>query len=166
MTTLGTTKPQNYVRPTCPKVIISHSLIIIALDWRGTGTGGMIFAESYHHFPRFHLLDLAQQGNNSALMDVSLKTVIGPNCKPQNGCDENKLKAEYNMTGEDVSKLRSHAFKYVLDLDGNSFSARYLRLMRSGSLVFKVQRFSFNVLEAVSLIMIMRAGDCIRRILQ
>ncbi|KAJ6494383.1 glycosyl transferase family 90-domain-containing protein [Mycena sanguinolenta] len=83
------------------------------LYWRGTSTGGMI------------------------------AVFAEPYCGGlSSGCDREGIIAKYNMTSrgdprEDVCK-----FKYALDVDGETFSGRFLGLMHSGSLVFKAKYFN------------------------
>lgn len=55
------------------------------------------------------------------------------------GCVRAKVVEEYNITGEGAPREGVYEFKYAMDVDGTSFSGRFLGLLRSGSLVFKVR---------------------------
>ncbi|KAF7354593.1 CAP10 domain-containing protein [Mycena sanguinolenta] len=104
------------------------------LYWRGQSTGGWISGTNYHSFPRFKLIDIAR--GHAGLMDVAISTFYEWFCQ-LDGCDAARIKAEYNITGENAPREDVYRYKYVFDVDGNSFSGRYLGLLRSGSLVFK-----------------------------
>ncbi|KAJ7935547.1 glycosyl transferase family 90-domain-containing protein [Mycena leptocephala] len=52
-------------------------------------------------------------------------------------CDRNHIIAEYDINGPQSPKEDVYKYKYLLDVDGNTFSGRYLGLLKSGSLVFK-----------------------------
>ncbi|CAK5284241.1 unnamed protein product [Mycena citricolor] len=108
------------------------------LFWRGSSNGGHIFADNYHSFPRFHLIQLAR--NHSELIDARMTTFDGGHCTE--GCDRERVIAEYNITGkyEDLRELVLN-YKYLLDISGNTFSGRFLALLGSGSLVFKSNVF-------------------------
>ncbi|KAJ7259727.1 hypothetical protein C8J57DRAFT_1515089 [Mycena rebaudengoi] len=74
------------------------------------------------------------------LADLALTTFISENCaKPQ--CDEAAIKHEFNITGNKAPREDAYKYKYLLDVDGNTFSGRFLGLLRSGSLVFKMTAF-------------------------
>ncbi|KAJ7499924.1 glycosyl transferase family 90-domain-containing protein [Mycena latifolia] len=119
-----------------------------ALYWRGQSTGGWIRGDNYHGFARFRLLDIARahahahpptNTNAEPLFDVALSALYTWFC--QDGCDADAIRAEYNITEAGATPREAgYAYKYVLDLDGNAFSGRYLGLLRSGSLVFKADR--------------------------
>ncbi|KAJ7043983.1 glycosyl transferase family 90-domain-containing protein [Mycena alexandri] len=103
------------------------------LYWRGASNGGRIIGENYRLFPRFRLIDLARK--HAELMDVKMTTFVAGHCKE--GCDRERIVAEYNITGKVDSKNDVLQYKYALDVDGNTFSGRFLSLLKSGSLVFK-----------------------------
>ncbi|KAJ7175749.1 glycosyl transferase family 90-domain-containing protein [Mycena filopes] len=103
------------------------------LYWRGASNGGKIVGENYRVFPRFRLIQLARK--HPELMDVKMTTFVMGHCKE--GCDREKIVKEYNITGKVDSKHDVHQYRYLLDLDGNTFSGRFLSLLKSGSLVFK-----------------------------
>ncbi|KAF8169044.1 glycosyl transferase family 90-domain-containing protein [Mycena galopus ATCC 62051] len=106
------------------------------LYWRGQSTGGWISGSNYHSFPRFKLIDIARAHASLGLFDVAISALYEWFCQ-LDGCDAARIKAEYNITGEGAPREDVYRYKYVLDVDGNSFSGRYLGLLRSGSLVFK-----------------------------
>ncbi|KAJ7062767.1 glycosyl transferase family 90-domain-containing protein [Mycena amicta] len=111
------------------------------LYWRGQSTGGWISGTNYHSFPRFKLLDIARDPKNAPLMDVAVTAFYEHFCQ-LDGCDAASIKKEYNITGENVPREDVYGYKYVLDVDGNAFSGRYLGLLTSGSLVFKSTLFT------------------------
>jgi hypothetical protein len=47
-------------------------------------------------------------------------------------CDADAIGNAYNITGESVPREEAYQYKYLLDVDGNTFSGRYLGLLRSG----------------------------------
>lgn len=53
-------------------------------------------------------------------------------------CESEPIIEEYNIGSEGSPREDLYKYKYSLDVDGNTFSGRYLGLLRSGSLVFKV----------------------------
>jgi hypothetical protein len=97
-------------------------------------SGGRILHDNYHAFPRFRLIDIAR--THADIMDVAFSGFHDDLCGE--GCDGDAITKEYDFGGggarEDVYK-----YKYLFDTDGNSFSGRYLGLIRSGGLVFKVR---------------------------
>lgn len=81
---------------------------------------------------------LTRAGLNEALMDISLTGAV-INCEGE-VCQS--MKKEFNWK-ERMSSGPEGAgrYKYVLDVDGNGWSARFRRLMSSNSLVFKATIF-------------------------
>ncbi|KAF8204220.1 glycosyl transferase family 90-domain-containing protein [Mycena galopus ATCC 62051] len=108
------------------------------LYWRGMTSGGWVWGENYHAFPRFRLIDIGRKHRD--LMDVRLSGFHDGLCGEN--CDGNKIKAEYDIATSSSPREEVYKFKYVFDVDGNSFSGRYLGLLRSGSLVFKSTIFT------------------------
>ncbi|KAF7344144.1 CAP10 domain-containing protein [Mycena venus] len=102
------------------------------LYWRGTTTGGMIRGD-YHRYTRFRLMHIGSR--HPDLMDVRLTAIAEPHC--EEGCDREAVISAYNISGKGDPKEDVYGFKYALDVDGATFSGRFLGLMRSGSLVFK-----------------------------
>ncbi|KAJ7740516.1 glycosyl transferase family 90-domain-containing protein [Mycena metata] len=113
------------------------------LYWRGQSTGGWISGDNYHGFPRYKVLDIARTGKakEEAMMDVEISAFYEWFCQ-LDGCNATSIKTEYNITGEASAREDAYKYKYLLDLDGNSFSGRFLGLMKSGSLVFKSTLFT------------------------
>ncbi|KAJ6520507.1 glycosyl transferase family 90-domain-containing protein [Mycena sanguinolenta] len=108
------------------------------LYWRGMTSGGWVYGENYHAFPRFRLIDIGRK--HPDIMDVRLSGFHDSLCGEN--CDGEKIKVEYDIAQQSSSREDVYKFKYVVDVDGNSFSGRYLGLLRSGSLVFKSTVFS------------------------
>ncbi|KAJ6623262.1 glycosyl transferase family 90-domain-containing protein [Mycena sp. CBHHK59/15] len=105
--------------------------------WRGMSNGGMILGDNYHHFARFKLADMARK--HPDLMDVAITRFAETLC--EEGCDRDAVVAEYNITGDSQPREDLYRYKYAIDVDGTTFSGRYLGLLRSGSLVFKATIF-------------------------
>jgi len=107
------------------------------LYWRGMSNGGHIHKQNYRRFPRFRLIELAR--NHSDLIDARLTTFAATHCTED--CDGDAIVKEYGIEGPPAPREEVYRFKYLLDVDGNTFSGRYLGLLRSGSLVFKSTAF-------------------------
>ncbi|KAJ6579157.1 glycosyl transferase family 90-domain-containing protein [Mycena vulgaris] len=105
--------------------------------WRGMSNGGQIVGGNFHAFPRFKLIDLGRA--HPDIMDVAITRFAETLCLE--GCDRAAVVTEYNITGEAEAREDMYQFKYALDVDGTTFSGRYLGLLRSGSLVFKATVF-------------------------
>ncbi|KAJ7113278.1 glycosyl transferase family 90-domain-containing protein [Mycena crocata] len=105
--------------------------------WRGMSNGGQINGSNFHSFPRFRLVDLGRE--HPDLMDVAITTFAETLCLGD--CDRDAVIAEYNITGDGQAREDMYEYKYALDVDGTTFSGRYLGLLRSGSLVFKATVF-------------------------
>ncbi|KAJ7162448.1 glycosyl transferase family 90-domain-containing protein [Mycena filopes] len=101
--------------------------------WRGMSNGGMILGDNYRHFARFKAVDLARA--HPALMDVAITTFAETLCEA--GCDREAVIKEYNISEVGEPRENLYRYKYALDLDGTTFSGRFLGLLRSASLVFK-----------------------------
>ncbi|KAJ7175743.1 glycosyl transferase family 90-domain-containing protein [Mycena filopes] len=101
--------------------------------WRGMSNGGHIIGQNYHKFPRFRLVALAR--NHTDLIDAKMTRFAETHCTDD--CDRNHIIEEYDITGPQSAKEEIYKFKYLLDVDGNTFSGRFLGLLKSGSLVFK-----------------------------
>ncbi|KAJ7915958.1 glycosyl transferase family 90-domain-containing protein [Mycena leptocephala] len=112
------------------------------LYWRGKSNGGHIRGTNYHSFPRFRLMDLAALPENRAkgLFDVRITQWHESHCTDD--CDADAIRNAYKITGESVPREEAYQYKYLLDVDGNTFSGRYLGLLRSGGLVFKSTAFA------------------------
>ncbi|KAJ7083389.1 glycosyl transferase family 90-domain-containing protein [Mycena belliarum] len=108
------------------------------LYWRGMSSGGWVYDDNYHSFPRFRAVEIGR--NHTDLMDVAISAFHDSLCGEH--CDANAIKAEYGITGASSPREQVYKYKYLFDVDGNSFSGRYLGLLRSGSLVFKTTVFA------------------------
>ncbi|KAJ7087520.1 hypothetical protein C8R44DRAFT_893220 [Mycena epipterygia] len=113
------------------------------LYWRGKSNGGHIRGTNYQSFPRFRLIDLAARPENvqKGLFDVRMTGWHESHCTTDD-CDAEAIKKAYNISGEVVPREEAYQYKYLLDVDGNTFSGRYLGLLRSGGLVFKSTAFT------------------------
>ncbi|KAJ7177030.1 glycosyl transferase family 90-domain-containing protein [Mycena filopes] len=112
------------------------------LYWRGKSNGGHIRGTIYKTFPRFRLVELAARPENvrEGLMDVRITGWHESHCTDD--CDPAPIKALYNISTDVVPREDAYRYKYLLDVDGNTFSGRYLGLLRSGGLVFKSTAFT------------------------
>ncbi|KAJ7136672.1 glycosyl transferase family 90-domain-containing protein [Mycena epipterygia] len=108
------------------------------LYWRGMSSGGWVNGDNYHAFPRFRVVEIGR--SHPDLMDVAISGLHDDLCGE--GCDGDAIKAEYGITGASSPREDVYKYKYLFDADGNSFSGRYLGLLRSGSLVFKTTVFT------------------------
>ncbi|KAJ7636348.1 glycosyl transferase family 90-domain-containing protein [Roridomyces roridus] len=109
------------------------------LYWRGSSNGGHIIGQNYRTFPRFRLVPIARA--HPTLIDAQITNFWGSHCTYE--CESGPIEQEFDI-GEQHKRPREAVFgyKYVLDLDGNTFSGRYLGLLKSGSLVFKSTAFT------------------------
>ncbi|KAJ7593007.1 glycosyl transferase family 90-domain-containing protein [Mycena floridula] len=104
------------------------------LYWRGATSGGKLHSPAFRGAPRFRVIDIAR--NHSDILDVKLTSFQGNHCGPD--CDGEAIKKEYNIDDKSKDPREDvYKYKYVLDIDGNTFSGRYFGLLRSGTLVFK-----------------------------
>jgi hypothetical protein len=71
---------------------------------------------------------------------------------------------EYGITGAHTPQENAYKYKYLLDVDGMTFSGRFGGLLRVGGLVFKVRESILNF-SAVYLTP-SRPGNPLRRISQ
>ncbi|KAJ7467882.1 glycosyl transferase family 90-domain-containing protein [Mycena galericulata] len=110
------------------------------LYWRGMSNGGHIIGENYRHFPRFRLIDLAR--NHSDVLNVKMTQFAETHCTDPAECDRDAIVEEYDIHGPGDAREAAYGYKYLLDVDGNTFSGRFLGLLRSGSLVFKSTVFN------------------------
>ncbi|KAJ7085334.1 glycosyl transferase family 90-domain-containing protein [Mycena crocata] len=105
--------------------------------WRGMSNGGHIYGQNYRQFPRFRLVELSR--NHSDLVDAKMTAFAETHCAED--CDREAIIQEYGIEGPAAPREDLYKFKYLLDIDGNTFSGRFLGLLRSGSLVFKSTAF-------------------------
>lgn len=90
--------------------------------------------DNYRHFPRFRAFEIGK--NRTDIMNIRIVSLTGVKCGEP--CDLDAIRTQYSIGGREAME-QQYKFKYLLDLDGNSFSGRYLGLLRTGSLVFKVR---------------------------
>ncbi|KAJ7292655.1 glycosyl transferase family 90-domain-containing protein [Mycena rebaudengoi] len=107
------------------------------LYWRGVSDGGRIIVDNYRQFTRFRLVDIAR--DHTSIINAKIDTFNEAACAAD--CDRDAIIQEYDIGGVLDPPEHIYQHKYVLDLDGNTSSERYLELLRSGSLVFKATTF-------------------------
>ncbi|KAJ7331419.1 hypothetical protein DFH08DRAFT_1083922 [Mycena albidolilacea] len=74
------------------------------------------------------------------LVDAQMTDFWGSYCTFD--CNSEPIIEEYDIGNHhSLPRETVHKFKYVLDIDGNTFSGRYIGLLKSGSLVFKSTGF-------------------------
>ncbi|CAK5262343.1 unnamed protein product [Mycena citricolor] len=105
------------------------------LYWRGSSNGGTILNDNYHKFSRFRLVKIA--ASRPDIINARMTGWYAEHCKPEYDCDAGPIIAEYLVPGGFSPREEVYQYKFALDVDGNTFSGRYLGLLRSGSLVFK-----------------------------
>ncbi|KAJ6611337.1 glycosyl transferase family 90-domain-containing protein [Mycena sp. CBHHK59/15] len=107
--------------------------------WRGTATGGQIIPPNHHNFTRFRLVSLSH--THPDLLDARLTRFADLLCLKEDGCDRESIVREYNIGGS-APQENLYRYKYVVDVDGMTYSGRFLGLLGSGSLVFKATLFT------------------------
>ncbi|KAJ7038860.1 glycosyl transferase family 90-domain-containing protein [Mycena alexandri] len=107
--------------------------------WRGTATGGQIVGDNYHNFTRFKLVDLSNA--HPDLVDAKITRFADLLCLGEDGCDREKIVQEYGIGGANAPQENAYGYKYLLDVDGMTYSGRFLGILRSGGLVFKATVF-------------------------
>ncbi|KAJ6574546.1 glycosyl transferase family 90-domain-containing protein [Mycena capillaripes] len=112
------------------------------LYWRGKSNGGHIRGTNYRSFPRFRLMDFAALPENREKGLFDVKITHWHNWYCTDDCDAEPIKSAYNIIRNKAPPEEAYQYKYLLDVDGNTFSGKYLGLMRSGGLVFKSTAFS------------------------
>ncbi|KAJ7915964.1 hypothetical protein B0H13DRAFT_2451713 [Mycena leptocephala] len=100
------------------------------LYWRGKSNGGHIRDTNYRSFPRFWLIDLAALPENRAkgLFDVRITQWHEWHCTDD--CDADATRNTYNITGESAPREEAWQYKYLLDVNGNTFSGRSCARMK------------------------------------
>ncbi|KAL2916678.1 hypothetical protein HK105_203792 [Polyrhizophydium stewartii] len=102
--------------------------------WRGSSTGGHPMKDNWRRMHRLRMMAIAK--TRPDLFDVGMTGFI--QCE-QDACDE--MRAEIGQVTP-TPENESRKYKYAIDIDGNTFSQRYLRLLMSGALVFKATVFN------------------------
>ncbi|KAJ7785122.1 hypothetical protein DFH07DRAFT_763733 [Mycena maculata] len=85
---------------------IAWSAKISKLYWRGMTSGGWVYDDNYHAFPRFRLIDIGWTHTN--LMNVRLSAFHDSLCGEH--CDAEAIKAEYHITGASSPREESTVF--------------------------------------------------------
>ncbi|KAJ1553572.1 capsule-associated protein CAP1 [Nowakowskiella sp. JEL0078] len=101
--------------------------------WRGTTTGGRSHDKTYMNYHRHRLVNLTTNNPN---YDIAFMGAL--QCEASM-CDD--MKKRYRFA-DSVSFEKMMAHKYLIDVDGNSFSQRFVSFLRSNSLVFKMTIFN------------------------
>jgi hypothetical protein len=99
--------------------------------WRGAATGHVRWDQSWRDLPRAQLVQYSL--DNPKLLDAGLKSFRQWNETAQREMLANGLKKEF-MNMEDFQK-----YKAIVDIDGNSWSSRFVSLLCMNSVVLKVQ---------------------------
>jgi hypothetical protein len=104
------------------------------LFWRGSTTGGRAVPGSWRNFHRQRFIFHTQHMNGS-IVDANFTNII--QCEPA-ACDEQRAAFPVvpSVNGEEILKHR-----YVMDMDGNTFSGRFNGLLASNSLIFRMKVF-------------------------
>ncbi|CAB9521881.1 expressed unknown protein [Seminavis robusta] len=102
-----------------------------AIVWRGSTTGS-----EWGVSPRFHLVE--RFGGNDAhpialsvpvIADFAFVDIV------QNYTDKHTMSPHWRVSRR-MEPEEAQLFKYIMDVDGNSFTARFPRLLRLGSVLF------------------------------
>ncbi|KAK6097444.1 hypothetical protein MT418_003062 [Batrachochytrium dendrobatidis] len=101
--------------------------------WRGSTTGGWNQNGNWKTFHRMRMIDAIQK--KPELYDVALTDAI--QCEPD---DCNEMTKQFHMVSHEPFET-VYKYKYALDVDGNTFSGRFFRLLESQTLVFKATIF-------------------------
>ncbi|CAJ2509147.1 Uu.00g141730.m01.CDS01 [Anthostomella pinea] len=139
--------------------------------WRGVGSGGRLQEDNWFHFQRFRLVQMLngttvselEQGHPSAALtfenmpdgvrnfscpDLTLEEWLQGHsdagftymqCDPENDCG---YLEPYFSEVDSISMPDQFQWKYIPDIDGNSFSARFRSLLLSTSLPLKSTIFA------------------------
>ncbi|ETN44994.1 uncharacterized protein HMPREF1541_09870 [Cyphellophora europaea CBS 101466] len=129
------------------------------LYWTGSATGGYAKDDNWMHMQRQRLALMLSNGSSSPIQLLKYATSAGWRTYNSTAdgiadivqvritgttgqCESAICEEEKNVFGIGVEELRDpeseiHLHKFLLDLDGNSFSGRYHRLLRTNSVVLK-----------------------------
>ena len=110
------------------------------IHWRGSTTGGSIREGTpWRDFPRFRLLKQFQNITEVSGIEIDIGMTGVVQCEGQSCAD---VIRDYGEPVPQVSHQAAFANKYLIDIDGNTFSLRFLAFLRnSGSLIFKITLF-------------------------
>ncbi|KZZ92020.1 Lipopolysaccharide-modifying protein [Moelleriella libera RCEF 2490] len=140
------------------------------LMWRGDGSGGRTKENTWHHFQRHRLVDMlnstlvsrleANASQRAMTFELPSQTIypsktirmkrLGPWLKsfadarfvhlcPPKECD---FFGRFFETTKEVPMKKQYRYKFLPDVDGNSFSARFRGFLRSTSLPLKATIYS------------------------
>ncbi|KAF7558105.1 hypothetical protein G7Z17_g194 [Cylindrodendrum hubeiense] len=135
-----------------------------ALIWRGVGSGGHTWPHSWHHFQRHRLVDMLngttvssveadgtraptfelpsrdiypsrriENGQLGAWLNTFADTAFVHLCPP----DQCKFFSKVFKLAKEVPMKKQYYYKFLPDVDGNSFSARFRGFLRSTSVPLK-----------------------------
>lgn len=116
--------------------------------WRGSSSGGLARADS--NFVRFHRQRLVEASRNLSSFASSLGLQLDVGFTSFLQCEPKACSRQQAMYGTvpRVPDSSMGTFKFLLDIDGNSFSQRLLTFVRhSGSLVIRASVFECWVLD-------------------
>ncbi|KAI9206140.1 glycosyl transferase family 90-domain-containing protein [Polychytrium aggregatum] len=99
--------------------------------WRGSTTGGSPVNLGYAFYHRHRLVKLA---TNDSHMDIAFTDLV------QCGYFCEHMRLNYPLAPS-VPFSNNFKYKYLIDIDGNTFSQRYMPFLQSNSLVFKMTIF-------------------------
>lgn len=86
--------------------------------------------DNYHRFSRFRLIKISQ--SHPDLIDAKITAFYDSHCTFD--CEREAIIEEYDIGGERSPREEVYQYKYLLDVDGNTFSGRYLGLLRSADI--------------------------------
>lgn len=133
------------------------------LYWTGSATGGYATKENWQHMQRQRLALKLKHGSSGPIR--LLKQDSSEQWLPYNTtleeierivdvritgttmqCDPSVCEEERQAFGIETAEVKDpedlvHAYKFLLDIDGNSFSGRFYRLLRTNSVVLKKSIF-------------------------
>ncbi|KAL7416466.1 glycosyl transferase family 90-domain-containing protein [Mrakia frigida] len=98
------------------------------LWWRGQTSGGNMEGKNFRHFQRFRFITLANEREdiiNAKFTNLDYCLEI---------CEE--VEKEFPLS-EKKGWTDAYPYKYVFDIDGNTFSGRFMGLLHGKALVFK-----------------------------
>ncbi|KAI6362622.1 hypothetical protein MCOR25_006152 [Pyricularia grisea] len=118
-----------------------------AVYWAGSSTGGHWTADTWVNGHRQRLVALAtgraktSTGGtvDTSRLDVALTRIVG--CEPPKVCDAMSRFFSTGSRGRRDPEDRALRYRFALDVDGNSFSGRFYRLLASRGVPLKMTIF-------------------------
>ncbi|KLU86592.1 hypothetical protein MAPG_05604 [Magnaporthiopsis poae ATCC 64411] len=114
-----------------------------AVYWTGSSTGGQWSPDTWRKGHRQRLVALATGKTDAAVdqsrFDVAFTRIVG--CAPASVCDD---MFRFFSSGSNTAfdpESRPLRYRFALDVDGNSFSGRFYRLLASRSVPLKITIF-------------------------